>query len=60
MEWMKENLGTIIISILLAAAVVLVIVKMIRDKKNGKTGCGCGCSSCAMRDSCHRKGDTDQ
>lgn len=53
MEWLKNNAGTIVISILLAAVVILVIVKMIRDKKKGKSSCGCGCSGCAMRDTCH-------
>ena len=53
MEWLKNNAGTIIISILLAAVVILVIAKMIRDKKKGKSSCGCGCSGCAMRDTCH-------
>lgn len=34
------------------AAVVGVIIKSIRDKKNGKTGCGCGCESCPSRGAC--------
>ena len=53
MGWLKDNLGTIIVSLVLASAVILIIVKMIRDKKKGKTSCGCGCAGCAMRASCH-------
>lgn len=34
------------------AAVVGVIIKSIRDKKNGKMGCGCGCESCPSRGAC--------
>ena len=53
MGWLKDNLGTIIVSLVLASAVILIIVKMIRDKKKGKTSSGCGCAGCAMRASCH-------
>ncbi|MBR5975821.1 MAG: FeoB-associated Cys-rich membrane protein [Clostridiales bacterium] len=49
----SDNLGTIVISLILAAVVALVIVKMVRDKMKGKSSCGCGCSNCAMRGSCH-------
>ncbi len=39
-------IATVIISILLAGIVGLVIFKLIRDKKQGKSSCGCGCSNC--------------
>jgi hypothetical protein len=26
---------------------------MIRDKKAGKSSCGCGCANCAMAGKCH-------
>lgn len=39
--------GTIIVSILLAAVVALVIKSMVRDKKNGKSlQCGGDCRHC--------------
>lgn len=53
MTWLAANAATIIISLILAGVVVAVIVKMIRDKKNGKNSCGCGCADCAMKDTCH-------
>ena len=53
MDWLTQNLGTIVISLVLGVIVVLVIAKMVRDKKNGKSSCGCGCANCAMRGSCH-------
>jgi hypothetical protein len=28
---------------------------MVKNKKQGKSSCGCGCSSCGMKDSCHGK-----
>jgi hypothetical protein len=46
MEWFMENLGTIVIAAALILIVALIIRKMIRDKKNGKSFCGCDCSSC--------------
>ena len=42
-----------IIIITALAIVVGVIIKSIRDKKNGKTGCGCDCNVC---DGCPSKG----
>ena len=53
MGWFTENLGTIIVSLVLIAIVALIVGKMIRDKKKGKSSCGCGCANCAMRGSCH-------
>ncbi len=49
---LPEIIPTIIICALLAGAVVLAIVSIVKDRKKGK-GCGCGCSSCAMNGACH-------
>ena len=53
MSWFIENMGTIVVGLLLAAAVVAVICKMVSDKKKGKGGCGCGCENCPSRGQCH-------
>lgn len=53
--WIKQNLSTIIVCMVLIAAVSGVIIKMVRDKKEGKSSCGCGCQGCAMYGSCHKK-----
>ena len=53
-EWLSANLGTILVALALAAVVVLIIRKLIRDKKKGKCSCGTKCSGCAMNGSCHR------
>ncbi len=45
-------IATIIISVLLIAVVALIIAKLIKDKKSGKGGCGCGCENCAMSKIC--------
>ena len=39
-------LATILISLALAAVVAAIIVKLVRDKKAGKSSCGCNCSVC--------------
>lgn len=49
------NFGTIAVCLLLAAAVALIIRRLVRNKKAGRTSCGCGCSACAMADKCHQK-----
>ncbi|MBR0511004.1 MAG: FeoB-associated Cys-rich membrane protein [Ruminococcus sp.] len=54
LAWLSENLGTIIVSLILIAVVSAVIVKMVKDKKQGKSSCGCGCENCAMHGKCHK------
>lgn len=55
MTWIMENLGTVLVSAGLLLIVALVIVKLIRDRKKGKTACGCNCAHCAMAGSCHKE-----
>ena len=52
--WIAENIGTIIICLVLILIVALIIVKLIKDKKMGKTTCGNNCAHCAMAGSCHQ------
>ncbi len=52
MDWLIQNLGTIVAAVLLIAAVVWIVVSLRRDKKSGKGGCGCGCESCALHGKC--------
>ena len=52
-EFIKENLGTIIVSAVLLAVIASIIIFKIRAGKKGKRSCGCGCNSCAMKDICH-------
>ena len=53
--WFLENLSTIIISVILVLIVGAIIYSMIKNKKRGKTSCGCGCSNCAMSEICHKE-----
>lgn len=48
------NLSTVIVCLLLAAAVALIIRHLVRNKKAGRTSCGCGCANCALSDKCHQ------
>ena len=53
-EFLISNLGTIIVALALTIVVGLIIFKMYRDKKQGKSSCGCNCSSCPMANECHK------
>jgi len=44
-SWIEQNLANIIISVVFAAAVAAAVITVVRNKKNGKTGCGCDCSA---------------
>ncbi len=54
-NWLINNFATVIISAVLIALVAWIVAGMIKNKKAGKTSCGCGCSDCAISDSCHEK-----
>ncbi|WP_077533501.1 FeoB-associated Cys-rich membrane protein [Massiliimalia massiliensis] len=56
LAFLSQNLPTIIIGLILATAVVLILVKLIRDRKNGSScNCGCGCKDCPSSAVCHKK-----
>ena len=40
LSWIMENIGTILITIVLAVIVVLIIRSLVKDKKQGKSSCG--------------------
>ncbi|MEE0859143.1 MAG: FeoB-associated Cys-rich membrane protein [Acutalibacteraceae bacterium] len=54
-SWFVANIGTIILCLVLVVIVALIISNMIKNKKQGKTSCGCGCQNCPMSGSCHSK-----
>ena len=55
-QWLGKNIGTMIVLALIVAGAAAVIRSMIKTKKNGGSSCSCGCSSCAMSESCHGEG----
>ena len=50
------NPGTFAVLAVLIIIVGLIVYKMIKDKKSGKSSCSCGgsCSGCGMAGSCHK------
>ncbi len=46
--------ATVIITLLLCAVVALVVRSLIKNKKEGKSSCGGGCSHCALSGKCHK------
>ncbi|MBP5357911.1 MAG: FeoB-associated Cys-rich membrane protein [Treponema sp.] len=55
MMWITANLGTILISLFLVLLVSAIIRSMIKDKKQGKSSCGCNCSHCKMCSACRNR-----
>ena len=55
LSFITENLSTIIVGAVVAAVVVLIVLKLRKDKKKG-TSCSCGsaCSGCPSSGMCHR------
>lgn len=51
--WIAENIWTIIICAALILIVASIIVGLVKNKKKGKSSCGCSCAHCAMAGSCH-------
>ena len=49
----KQNIGSILVLLVVATIIALIVVFRIRAKKKGKSSCGCNCSSCAGRFTCH-------
>ena len=53
--WTAQNLGTILISAVLLVIVIAIVRYLIRQKKQGRSSCGCNCAHCAMHGECHGK-----
>ncbi|MCD8181486.1 MAG: FeoB-associated Cys-rich membrane protein [Firmicutes bacterium] len=45
MDWIINNLATVVVGMILLAAVITAVCKLIKDRKHG--GCGNGCSGCS-------------
>ncbi|MBQ6509492.1 MAG: FeoB-associated Cys-rich membrane protein [Flexilinea sp.] len=54
-EWLRQNLASIVLLIVVALIVFFIVRSKIKEKKQGKCSCRCsGCSGCSPR----RKGDS--
>ena len=54
LAFISDNIATVIICAVLIAVVAAIIVGMAKNRKKGKSSCGCGCAGCPMNGSCRR------
>ena len=54
-QFFAENWGTLLVGFVLLAVVALVIFKLCRDKRKGRSSCGCNCGDCPASKVCHKK-----
>ena len=54
LKWIADNWLTVVVVLIVLGAVGGVIAAMVRDKKKGRSSCGCGCANCPMSGSCHK------
>lgn len=56
----SDNIGTIIVAALLLIWLILAIIKIVRDKKNGKGCAGCPYSGSCSKTVCKMTNDTSE
>ena len=54
-RWLTDNWANVLVTALIAGAVVLAVISIIRDKRKGRSSCGGCCPGCAMAERCHSK-----
>ncbi len=57
LEFLSENWGTILTAAVLVLIIGGIIIKMRKDRKKGKSACGCNCSGCPSAGACCSKKD---
>ena len=55
LQTIVNHAGTIIVTLILIGAVAAAAFRLVRDKKQGKSTCGCNCGCCPMAGSCHKQ-----
>lgn len=53
LDFIINNVGTLIVGLILLIVIILIIRSIRNDKKKGKSTCGCGCEHCANAQYCH-------
>lgn len=51
--WIKTHIGTIMVSLILMIIMGMIFRKIYKEKKQGKSPCGCQCGCCPMHGCCH-------
>ena len=49
------NFATVLVGLAVFGAFAAVILRAVKNHREGKSGCSCGCGSCPGRDLCHPK-----
>ena len=60
LPWLSAHLGTLLIGAGVLLLVGFIAWRMHKNKKSGKSSCGCGCAGCAMREHCHSAEKTEK
>lgn len=58
MQWLSDNIGTVLVALGLALLLGFVLFRLIRNKKAGKPTCSCGCD-CKSCPGCAAKKGSD-
>lgn len=54
MEFLANNWGSLLVGAILVVVVGSIVLRQIKNHKQGKSSCGCGCSNCPMEGKCHK------
>ncbi|MBE6742449.1 MAG: FeoB-associated Cys-rich membrane protein [Ruminococcaceae bacterium] len=54
LEFLQNNLATIITLLAVGALVALALFSIIKNKKAGKSSCGCNCKGCPNAKYCNK------
>ena len=54
LQAIADNVGTIVVSLVLIGVIALIVARLRRNKKRGKSSCGGNCGCCPMAGSCHK------
>ncbi|MBE6890090.1 MAG: FeoB-associated Cys-rich membrane protein [Ruminococcaceae bacterium] len=57
LQFIMNNIGSIIVGAAVLALVVFLSYRLISDKRQGKSSCGAACSSCPNAGLCHAAHD---
>jgi len=52
LNFISENIGSLIVGIIVFAIIILALIKVIRDKRSLSCSCGGNCSGCAGCGTC--------
>ncbi len=54
-QFLRENWGTILVLAIVLAAAAMVVRRMYKNRRDGRSGCGCGCSGCVSKGTCRKE-----